>query len=70
MDRLLRMTSTPEQARDEERRSGRNRRANQPDPIAEGLRKLWENVEKEPVPDDFLDILDRVDAAREKERRS
>lgn len=35
-----------------------------PDPIAEGLRRLWAEAEAEPVPDDFLDILDRIDAAR------
>ncbi len=35
-----------------------------PDPIADGLRQLWADVEAEPVPDDFFDILDRIDAAR------
>lgn len=70
MDKFERFTVPPEQERDEGRRSGRGRRANQPDPIAEGLRKIWENVEKEPVPDDFLDILDRIDVARQKERGS
>ncbi|WP_199555229.1 NepR family anti-sigma factor [Sandaracinobacteroides hominis] len=34
------------------------------DPIADGLRRLWADAEAEPIPDDFLDILDRVDAAR------
>ncbi len=36
------------------------------DPIADGLRQLWADVEAEPVPDDFFDILDRIDAARAK----
>lgn len=42
------------------RRSGRNG----DDQISMGLRKLWEHVEKEPVPDAFLALLDQIDAAR------
>lgn len=34
------------------------------DPVTLGLRKLWEHVEKEPVPDAFLALLDQIDAAR------
>lgn len=34
------------------------------DPISAGLKALWANVEKEPVPDEFLALLDRIDAAR------
>jgi hypothetical protein len=34
------------------------------DPVSLGLRKLWENVEKEPVPDAMLALLDAIDAAR------
>ncbi len=68
MDRLHKMSSTPDQEKDGIRTAGRNPGVNKPDPIAEGLRKLWENVEKEPVPDEFLDILDRIDAARRKEQ--
>jgi hypothetical protein len=33
------------------------------DPVSLGLRKLWENVEKEPVPDSMLALLDAIDAA-------
>ena len=36
------------------------------DPIAEGLRRLWASAETEPVPDEFMDMLDRIDAARPK----
>lgn len=35
------------------------------DPVAAGLRRLWADLESEPVPDSFLDLLDRIDAARE-----
>ncbi len=34
------------------------------DAISAGLRKLWAEVEDEPVPDDFMALLDKVDAAR------
>ena len=34
------------------------------DPVSLGLRKLWEQVEKEPVPDAFLNLLDAIDTAR------
>lgn len=33
------------------------------DPISLGLRKLWQNVEQEPVPAELLDLLDAIDAA-------
>jgi hypothetical protein len=33
------------------------------DPIASGLRQLWADVEREPVPEEFLDMLDRIDSA-------
>ncbi len=32
-----------------------------PDPISAGLRALWASLEDEPVPDDFLALLDRMD---------
>ncbi|MEI6484707.1 MAG: NepR family anti-sigma factor [Sphingomonadales bacterium] len=32
------------------------------DPISAGLRALWSAMESEPVPGDFLDLLDRMDA--------
>ena len=41
------------------------RRRRTADPIAFGLQKLFESVLNEPVPDVFLEILDRVDAERE-----
>lgn len=34
------------------------------DAVAAGLRQLWTQMENEPVPEDFLDILDRIDSAR------
>lgn len=34
------------------------------DPVSLGLRKLWQDVEKEPVPDEFLALLDEIDAAQ------
>jgi len=30
------------------------------DPISSGLRKLWDDVALEPVPDDFLALLDKI----------
>lgn len=37
------------------------------DPISTGLRRLLSSVSEEPVPDDFLRLLDQLDA-RMKER--
>jgi hypothetical protein len=34
------------------------------DPVSLGLRKLWHELESEPVPAEFLDLLDAIDAAR------
>ena len=34
------------------------------DPVSLGLRKLCQDVEKEPVPDEFLALLDAIDSAR------
>lgn len=34
----------------------------QPDPIGEALRRLHDEVAAEPVPQDFLDLLDQIDA--------
>jgi hypothetical protein len=34
------------------------------DPVSLGLRKLWHELENEPVPAEFLDLLDAIDAAR------
>lgn len=36
----------------------------QPDPISAGLKKLFETVAEEPIPDDFLSLLDQIDAER------
>ncbi|MFN7177308.1 MAG: NepR family anti-sigma factor [Thermaurantiacus sp.] len=33
------------------------------DPVAAGLKRLWADVEAEPVPDDFLRLLDAIDEA-------
>lgn len=33
------------------------------DPIAEGLRQLYRNVTEEAVPDEFIDLLNRIDLA-------
>lgn len=43
----------------EVRRNGRY--AN--DPVSLGLRQLWHEIENEPVPSKFLDLLDAIDAA-------
>ena len=32
------------------------------DPISAGLRALWSSLENEPVPDEFLALLDQMDA--------
>ncbi|MEN9933257.1 MAG: Anti-sigma factor NepR [Pseudomonadota bacterium] len=40
-----------------------SRAAPRPDPISAGLRALWASLEEEPVPDDFLALLDRMDEA-------
>ena len=34
------------------------------DPVSLGLRKLWHELENEPIPAEFLDLLDAIDAAR------
>ncbi len=34
------------------------------DPIRAGLKKLYDSVVEEPIPDDFLSLLDRIDAVR------
>lgn len=39
------------------------RATTRPDPISAGLRALWASLEEEPVPDDFLALLDRMDEA-------
>lgn len=36
----------------------------QPDPISAGLKKLFERVAEEPIPDEFLSMLDRIDTER------
>jgi hypothetical protein len=39
------------------------------DPIAMGLQKLFGAVAEEPVPDEFMELLDRIEAA-ERERQT
>ena len=34
------------------------------DPIATALRRLHDNVVAEPIPDDFMKLLDKIDANR------
>lgn len=38
--------------------------AERSDPISAGLKKLFETVADEAIPDDFLNLLDRIDAER------
>jgi hypothetical protein len=40
------------------------RGAGRVDPISAGLKALWAAMENEPVPDEFLALLDRIDATR------
>ena len=42
----------------------RIQRGGRPDLVSDALRQLWNNAESDPVPDDFLELLDRLDAAR------
>ena len=42
----------------------RRDKRNTDDPVSLGLRKLWEQVEQEPVPDALLALLDAIDTAR------
>lgn len=41
----------------------RRRQMTADDPIAAGLRRMWADAEQEPVPDDLLALLDRIDAS-------
>ena len=34
------------------------------DPILEGLKRLYNTVVEEPIPPDFIDLLQKIDAAR------
>ncbi len=68
-DRTLTGDSPPdraEPARTPVEAPAKRRRGRQPsdDPVSLGLRKLWQHVETEPVPREFLDLLDAIDAAR------
>lgn len=49
----------PHTAKVSRRRTGRYTN----DPVSLGLRKLWQDIEQEPVPMEFLDLLDAIDAA-------
>ena len=37
------------------------RGARRDDPVTLGLKQLWADLEKEEVPDEFLDLLDQID---------
>ncbi len=37
------------------------------DAVGAGLRQLWTELESEAVPDAFLDLLDAIDAERQKD---
>ncbi len=52
-------------SRSGDRRPGLSKaaRGGRPDLVADALRQLWANAENDPVPDDFLALLDRLDAA-------
>lgn len=39
-------------------------RGGRADLVSDALRQLWDNAENDPVPEDFLLLLDRLDAAR------
>lgn len=34
------------------------------DPIASGLKRLWTDIENEPVPDEFFSLLDSIEERR------
>ena len=34
------------------------------DPIVDGLRRLYDDVASEPVPDEFMNLLNKIDEAR------
>lgn len=38
-------------------------RARGDDPVVAGLRQLWRGLEAEPVPDDFLALIERIESA-------
>lgn len=38
--------------------------ASDPDPIRAGLKKIYDAVVEEAIPDEFMALLDRIDAAR------
>lgn len=42
----------------------RTSRSGRPDLVSDALRQLWANAESDPVPDDFLALLDKLDEAR------
>lgn len=57
---MPREENRPDAAAVSKRRTGRYTN----DPISLGLRKLWQNVEQEAVPAEFLDLLDAIDSAK------
>lgn len=65
-DHLQPGEANPLQPRRQAARPGTARRGRgaADDPLAAGLRKLWQDVEQEPVPEEFFDLLDAIDAVR------
>lgn len=53
-------------SRSNERRPSmlRTPRPGRPDLVSEALRQLWASAESDPVPDEFLALLDRLDSVR------
>jgi hypothetical protein len=47
----------------------RTPRGGRPDLVSDALRQLWASAEHDPVPDDFLALLDRLDEARASARQ-
>jgi hypothetical protein len=45
-------------------RPDRNPGDGKADKVSEALRQLWASAEADPVPDDFFDLLDQLDARR------
>jgi hypothetical protein len=52
---------------DRQPKDAASRRRTPADPISAGLRELWKEAEAEPVPDAFMELLDRIDRERRKQ---
>ncbi|PZU45045.1 MAG: hypothetical protein DI568_14310 [Sphingomonas sp.] len=51
----------PDQSEDAPPVPRARRGARRDDPVTLGLKQLWADLEKEEVPDEFLDLLDQID---------